>query len=152
MDSLIFFAIILAVFYAIDYTIKAAHNEDIRERQQYYKEKVSISNLKKPQEHLPVKESFFCYGSIVIGVNYWQLFVAGIKQVIGGHLRGFEKIMERAFCEATLRMVEQAYKKGAQTVINVRMETACIGKTDRKGKSAAGMLEVLVYGTALKLS
>jgi uncharacterized protein YbjQ (UPF0145 family) len=149
---LYFFVLILVTFYVLSYIIETSHLEDLEKREMFYKDKVVVNNLKRLPSDLKVKEAFLCSGNVVIGANYYNRFSASLKQIIGGHLKGLEKIVERAYREAFLRMIEEAYKRGANMVVNVRLETSCLGRTDRKGETRASMLEVLVYGTAVRTS
>lgn len=148
--GLYLFLLILGSFYVLSYIIEISHLEDLEKREQYYRDKVIVNNLRKISENINVKEVFLCVGNVVIGANYYKRFIASLKQLIGGHLKGFEMIIERAYREALLRLVEKAYHNGADMVINVRFETVCLGRTNRRGKVNSSMLEVLAYGTAIK--
>jgi uncharacterized protein YbjQ (UPF0145 family) len=144
------FALILVTFYVLSYIIETSHLQDLEARETFYRDKVEVNNLRRLPLDLKVKEAFLCVGNIVIGANYYDRFSASLKQIIGGHLKGFERIVERGYREASLRMIEEAYRQGARLIVNVRFETSCLGRTDRKGETRASMLEVLVYGTAIK--
>ncbi|MBC7252533.1 MAG: YbjQ family protein [Actinobacteria bacterium] len=67
---------------------------------------------------------------------------AGLKQLVGGELRGYTEMMEEARNEALQRMALQASSMGANTVLNVRFMTTGV-------MQAAA--EVMVYGTAAVL-
>jgi len=139
----------LGCFYALSYMIESSHLEDIKKREQYYRDKVKLTNLKVLPEDVVARDVLLCRGSIVLGANYYRRFVAKLKQIIGGHLKILEGIIDRAYREATLRMIGDAYAKGATMIINVRYETSCVGRTDRKGNNSSSMMEVLAYGTAI---
>ena len=144
-----FLLITLGCFYALSYMIESAHTEDMEKREQYYHDKVKLTNSRAIPKGTVAKEVFLCRGSVVIGANFYRRFVARLKQIIGGHLRILEGIIERAYREATLRMISDAYSKGAAMIINVRYETTCVGRTDRRGNNTSSMMEVFVYGTAV---
>lgn len=66
-----------------------------------------------------------------------------VRLILGGELTEYTEMMGRARTTATNRMMAQAGQMGADAIINVRyMTTSVVG-------SAA---ELLVYGTAIKLS
>ena len=90
-------------------------------------------------------------GSVVISLDYFKRFAAGIKGIFGGNIRSFETLLERARREAMIRMKGVAQARGYDTVINVRIETSTMASARRDGKGTAGV-EILAYGTAISLS
>ena len=68
--------------------------------------------------------------------------MAGLKQIVGGELKGYTDMMTEAREEAIKRMVEEAKKLKADAIINVRFASSQIMN------NAA---EILAYGTAVKL-
>ncbi len=79
-------------------------------------------------------------GSTVRAKHIGRDFMAGLKNIVGGELKGYTELMSEAREEAYLRMLEEAKKMGANGVINVRFSTASITQ---------GASELLVYGTAV---
>jgi len=69
-------------------------------------------------------------------------FLARLKNVVGGEIDEYTKLMAESREQALDRMGEQARLLGADAVVTVRMMTAEIQQ------HAA---EILVYGTAVKL-
>lgn len=86
-------------------------------------------------------------GEVVIASDYFKTFAATLKKLLGGELRTFETLMERARREALLRMLESAERIGANGVVNVRFATSNIGSMKRNRKAA--MVEMYAYGTAI---
>ncbi len=80
-------------------------------------------------------------GSTIQSKNMFTDFGQGLKGIVGGELRGYTNMMEKAREQATQRMVDQAVRMGADAIIGVRYTTSAIMQ------QAA---EVLVYGTAVK--
>ncbi|MEX0656918.1 MAG: heavy metal-binding domain-containing protein [Nitrosopumilaceae archaeon] len=74
-----------------------------------------------------------------IGSDIW----AGVKNLIGGEIKGYTTLMSQARQEAIDRMVEEAKKVGADAIVNVRFVTSEI---------VQGAAEMLAYGTAVKLT
>jgi uncharacterized protein YbjQ (UPF0145 family) len=68
---------------------------------------------------------------------------AGLKQIIGGELKGYSKMISKAREQAIERMTDEATALGADAIICMRMTTSSV---------MASAAEVLTYGTAVKLS
>ncbi len=85
-------------------------------------------------------------GNVVISIDYFKRFLAGLRMLFGGRVTAYESLVDRARREAMLRMREQARSRGARFVFNVRMETALISKG---AGQALGSVEVVAYGTAV---
>ena len=89
-------------------------------------------------------------GEVVVSADYFKTFAAQLKKIIGGELRTYETLMERARREALVRAMEAAQRMGANCVVNVRFATSIIGSLQRHGRAA--MVEMYAYGTALCVS
>lgn len=81
-------------------------------------------------------------GSTVRARHVGADFAAGMKNIVGGELRGYTKLLEDARKEALERMTAQAQQLGANAVINVRFATAAITQ---------GAAELMSYGTAVRV-
>ncbi len=121
------------------------HFEDIARREALHREfpVIDISLLPAGFE---ARRGEIVLGQVVIASDYLKNFFAQYRQLFGGEMKSYHKMMERGKAEARLRMIEEAKQKGASAVINVRFETSQIGQA--RGKAAA-MSEVLCYGTAV---
>lgn len=86
-------------------------------------------------------------GNVVISVDYFKRLAAGLRALFGGRLTTYESLLERGRREALLRMKEDALRRGASMIINVRLETASISKGQG---DQIGSVEVYAYGTALR--
>ena len=69
--------------------------------------------------------------------------IAYMRNLVGGEVNEYTKMLAEAREQALDRMIEEAEKLGANAVVTVRFSTSDI---------ASGAAEVLVYGTAVKLS
>jgi uncharacterized protein YbjQ (UPF0145 family) len=67
-------------------------------------------------------------------------FMAGLKNIVGGELKGYTELLQESRREATQRMIEQAEELGANAIVNVRYTTSSV---------AQGASEILAYGTAV---
>lgn len=81
-------------------------------------------------------------GSTVRARFFLRDALAGLKNLIGGEVTTYTRMLEDAREQAVVRMIEAAERKGADAVVNVRFSTSAIMR------NAA---EVLVYGTAVRL-
>lgn len=68
--------------------------------------------------------------------------LAKLKNLVGGELRGYTKLLQDSREEATQRMTAQAEQLGANAVVNVRFATSSI---------ASGAAELYAYGTAVRV-
>ena len=107
---------------------------------------LSRCNLRTFPAGLKAEESFLVTGSAVIATDYFKVFAAGLRGLFGGEMKTYRSLMSRARREAVVRMLEQAKENGAGSVWNIRFETSTI-----QGKRRPGGVEVLAYGTAVRM-
>ncbi len=109
---------------------------------------VKVYNLKSvPESHAKelLAGGTMVTGNVVIAVDYFKVIVASLKTIIGGRLRSYESLVERARREAILRMKKEADELGATAIYNARIEFSVIGQQPK-----ASGAELLAYGTAVK--
>ncbi|MBQ2508612.1 MAG: YbjQ family protein [Bacteroidales bacterium] len=80
-------------------------------------------------------------GSTVQSKNVFSDLGQNLKNIVGGELKAYTRMMESARETATQRMVDAARNMGADAVLGVRYTTSSI---------MAQAAEVLVYGTAVR--
>lgn len=81
-------------------------------------------------------------GSTVRARNVGRDIMAGLKNIVGGEVSEYTRLMADSREEAIERMLKDAQKLGADAVINVRFMTSNV---------MTGAAEMLAYGTAVKL-
>lgn len=81
-------------------------------------------------------------GSTVRAKHFGKDFLAGLKNLVGGELKGYTELLNEARQEAMSRMVEEARGLGANAVVNVRFATSSV---------AQGAAEIFAYGTAVRV-
>lgn len=145
MDLIIFLALML-LGYGFGRYAERRHYASIIAREKKYRQQILLIQSRIPPESSYTPDSKLVTGSVVISVDYFKRFLAGLRSFFGGRVKSYENLVDRARREALLRMQEQAIKLGADKVINLRIETSSISK-GRKQK--IGSVEVLAYGTAL---
>jgi uncharacterized protein YbjQ (UPF0145 family) len=95
-------------------------------------------------ETIPGKTIAVCHGvvsgSSVRSKHVGRDIMAGLKNIVGGELRGYTELLEESREQATERMKAQASQLGANAIVNVRFSTSSV---------AAGAAEIYVYGTAV---
>jgi uncharacterized protein YbjQ (UPF0145 family) len=81
-------------------------------------------------------------GSTVRAKHVGRDFMAGIKNIFGGELKGYTELLHESREEAIDRMRQQAKSIGANAILNIRFSTSTITQ---------GASELYVYGTAVVL-
>ena len=82
----------------------------------------------------------FVQGSTVRAKHLGRDIAAGLKNLVGGELKGYTELLNESRQESLQRMVEQARQMGANAIICVRFSTSAITQQAS---------EVLCYGTAV---
>jgi uncharacterized protein YbjQ (UPF0145 family) len=141
---------LLLLTYFIGSRREANHYKSIREREAATKNMVAV-NLPRLPCDVEIVRAGIVMGSVVVSHDHFKRFLAQLRIIVGGRIKSYEPLLDRARREAVLRMKEQALARGHNTVVNVRLETSRLASSRRGGKGTAG-LEMLAYGTALTLS
>ena len=81
-------------------------------------------------------------GSTVRAKHIGKDILAGLKNIVGGELKGYTELLQEARQEALERMIAQAQSVGANAVVNVRFSTSNITQ---------GAAELFAYGTAVRV-
>jgi uncharacterized protein YbjQ (UPF0145 family) len=145
MDLLILIALI-ALGYFAGSMAERKHYRSIQKREKYFLDlpAVTIKNVTHSGE---IEQAVLVSGSAVISVDYFKRMLAGFRGIIGGRVKSYESLLDRARREAILRMKEQA--RTADVIVNLRIETSSISKGNRQKN--VGTVEALAYGTAIRL-
>ncbi len=97
-------------------------------------------------EHVPGKQILEHYGlvsgSTVRAKHVGRDFMAGLKNIVGGELKGYTELLQDSRRQAVERMVAQAEELGANAIVNVRFSTSSV---------AQGAAEIYAYGTAVRV-
>lgn len=136
---------LLALGFGVGRWNEAAHYRSIHVREQRYRH-VLLSALRRPPEARQDVHGRMVAGSVVISIDYFKSFSAGLRQLIGGRVGAYESLVDRARREALLRMQAEADALGAHVIANVRFEHVHLmmglGGT-------AHAIEAFAFGTAL---
>lgn len=68
--------------------------------------------------------------------------MAGLRNVVGGEMKGYSSMLAGAREQALDRMADEARRLGADAIVGFRMETSSI---------MSGASEIVAYGTAVRL-
>ena len=143
--SLGFPLFLLLLAYFIGSHLESNHYKSIRAREAATKDMVVINFPRFPFD---VERADMVMGSVVVSHDHFKRFLAQLRIIVGGRIKSYEPLLDRARREAVLRMKEQALAHGHNTVVNIRLETSRLANSRRSGKGTAGV-EMLAYGTAL---
>jgi len=81
-------------------------------------------------------------GNTIQAKHLGKDIVAGFRNMVGGEIKEYTKMISEAREIALKRMEQKAEKLGADAVINIRFTTSAV---------MASAAEILCYGTAVKL-
>ncbi len=79
-------------------------------------------------------------GNTVRSKHAGRDIAAGLKNLVGGELRGYTELLTESRKEAIQRMMGQAEQLGANAIVNVRFTTSAV---------TSGAAELYAYGTAV---
>jgi uncharacterized protein YbjQ (UPF0145 family) len=79
-------------------------------------------------------------GNTVRARHMGKDILAGLRNIVGGEVHEYTKLMAESREQALDRMVEEARSLGANAIVGARFMTSDIGR---------GMAEMLAYGTAV---
>ena len=84
-----------------------------------------------------------CRGNAIRARHLGKDIMAGLKNLVGGEMHEYSKLLAETREQALDRMIEDARAKGADAIIATRYASTSI---------AQGAAEFLAYGTAVKLT
>lgn len=92
--------------------------------------------------HRVVRSLGLVYGNTIRARHFGKDILAGLKNLVGGEIQEYTKLMAESREQAIDRMVAVASSRGANAVINVGFSTSYIMQNAS---------EILVYGDAVVL-
>ena len=81
-------------------------------------------------------------GSTVRARNIARDIFAGLKNIVGGEISEYTKLLADAREQSIQRMIDDAKSLGADAIIELRFTTSAV---------MSGCSEILAYGTAVKI-
>ncbi|MCH8275801.1 MAG: heavy metal-binding domain-containing protein [Armatimonadetes bacterium] len=142
---------LLALGFVVGTLRENAHFRSLEAREKTYSG-IMVTDLRTLPANWNADQGTLVQGEVVIASDYFKGFAASLRNLVGGRVGVYEKLMDRARREAMLRMLYQARVAGANVVWNIRYETSTVGRGPSGGSSGAPMAEVFVYGTAYRVT
>jgi uncharacterized protein YbjQ (UPF0145 family) len=141
--------LLLMTAYFIGTLVEARHFRSIRRREGEYRDYPVVTFDTMPEDW-SAGASTLVSGSVVISLDYFKRVIAGLRAIVGGRVKTYEPLLDRARREAVLRMIENSRDQGYDAIFNVRIETSRLANATGDGKGTSGV-EMLAFGTAVKL-
>jgi uncharacterized protein YbjQ (UPF0145 family) len=101
-----------------------------------------VTNIETVPGKTIVEHFGLVQGSTVRAKHIGRDLMAGLKNLVGGELKGYTELLSESRDEALQRMIRQAKAMGANAVVNVRFATSSV---------AQGAAELFAYGTAVRV-
>ncbi len=101
-----------------------------------------LTNIESVPGKTTVEHFGLVSGSTVRAKHVGRDIMAGLKNIVGGELKGYTELLHDSRQQATDRMKEQAAQLGANAIVNVRFATSAV---------AQGASELYVYGPAVRI-
>lgn len=99
-----------------------------------------VVNTESIPGHRIVEVKGIVQGNTVRAKHAGRDIAAGLKNLVGGELKGYTELLTESRKEATNRMLQEAQRLGANAVVNVRFTTSSV---------TSGASELYAYGTAV---
>jgi len=140
---LVFWSVPVLLGYVFGRAAESRHYRSIhaREKAQVMLPATTLKTLVRGGE---VARSELVTGSVVISIDYFKKAASALRSLVGGPVKSYESLLDRAKREAILRLKESC--PGADEVINLRLETMPLAGSQRNQITS---VEVLAYGTAI---
>lgn len=101
-----------------------------------------LTNVQSVPGHRITSHLGLVQGNTIRAKHVGRDFMAGLKNIVGGEIKGYTEMLAEARAEATQRMIQQAQQLGGNAIINVRFATSSVMQ---------GAAELFAYGTAVVL-
>lgn len=141
--------LLLVGAYFIGTELERRHYRSLRTREHASRRFLTVTFPYEPPGQDAV-EVMMVTGSVVVSVDYFKRFLAGLRMLVGGRVTSYESLLDRARREAVMRMKDEAKRKGFSAVVNVRLETSRLASSGGTNKGTAAV-EILAFGTGVKL-
>jgi len=104
--------------------------------------KMIITNIETVPGKAVVEHFGLVSGSTIRAKHIGRDFMASLKNLVGGELKGYTQLLQESRQQAMDRMTEEARLMGANAIVNVRFSTSSV---------AQGAAELYAYGTAVRV-
>jgi uncharacterized protein YbjQ (UPF0145 family) len=101
---------------------------------------ILLSNIESIPGYRIMEHYGIVQGSTIRAKHVGRDLMAGLKNIVGGELKGYTELLQESRKQSQERMCKQAEELGANAIVNVRFATSSV---------TAGASEILCYGTAV---
>lgn len=108
-----------------------------------------LTSVEAVLPEVPLASGALLVANVTIGPSWWQMLLAQLKSLVGGHLVHFDRVLEFGRREALQRLREAAKQQGWDDVVNVRLDTTVVA-LNTANRSRTGAMEIFAYGTGVK--
>jgi uncharacterized protein YbjQ (UPF0145 family) len=144
MIQLTVFIIFVACGFFFGRLAEKKHFKSLNRRERLLS-KIKTTTIKTPfAPEKEIQRSMLVCGELAVSVDYFKNILGTIIGLLGGNIKGYDSLLERARREATLRMKECI--PGANEIINLRLETSTVAHGP---KQHVKCVIVMASGTAL---
>jgi uncharacterized protein YbjQ (UPF0145 family) len=144
--ELVIGTILLGVGYFRGRRNEQRHLAELKQQERKLRDVLVFATRYPPASTVPL-DPVMVTGSAAIASDYFQMFVAGLRKIVGGRFDAYEHLISRARRQAMIRLKEAAREAGCRTVFNLRLETTRITQGARGGFTA---VEVFAYATGFR--
>jgi uncharacterized protein YbjQ (UPF0145 family) len=103
---------------------------------------VIITNIETVPGKNIVEHFGMVSGNTIRAKHVGRDIMASLKNLVGGEIKSYTKLLQESREQAMGRMIEQARQLGANAIVNVRLSTSSV---------AQGAAELYAYGTAVRV-
>ena len=103
---------------------------------------IIITNIETVPGKSIVEHFGLVSGSTIRAKHLGKDLMAGLKNLVGGELKGYTQLLQESRRQAMERLIEQARQFGANAIVNIRFSTSSV---------AQGAAELYAYGTAVRV-
>lgn len=83
-------------------------------------------------------------GETIIGANFIKDFFAGIRDIVGGRSKSYEKVLQEGKETSVREMIQRAQELGANAIVGIDIDYETVGQ-------GGSMLMVACSGTAVRI-
>lgn len=83
-------------------------------------------------------------GEAIIGANFIKDFFAGIRDIVGGRSKSYEKVLQEGKETSVREMMQRAQELGANAIVGIDIDYETVGQ-------GGSMLMVACSGTAVRI-
>ena len=83
-------------------------------------------------------------GETIIGANFMKDFFAGIRDIVGGRSKSYEKVLQEGKETSVREMMQRAQELGANAIVGIDIDYETVGQ-------GGSMLMVACSGTAVRI-